>query len=329
MKAAFIGFRHGHIVGLYNRLKEDPRCEIVAACEEDAEAAEAARKNWGIDITHTDFSAMLRQTEFDILAIGDYFGIRGSRAIAGLKAGKHIIADKPLCTSLDELAQIRALSAEKGLAVGLMLDFRNHGNVAAAKEIIDAGRLGEIHAIQFGGQHPLSWGTRAAWYFEDGKQGGTINDIAIHGLDAVEYLTTRPVTELTAARTWNAFADKAPKFMDAAQLMFALDNRCGVIGDVSYFAPEQCGFPNPFYWRFTVWGRKGVMEFNYFDDGVKLCLSGAKTPEFVKPSEGKSDYLAIFVNEIAGKKESFGREHILSVTEKTLRLQKMADDANA
>ena len=234
MKAAFIGFRHGHIVGLYNRLKDDPQCEIVAACEEDPKAAAEAKENWGVDITHSSFSDLLADTDFDILAIGDYFGIR------------------------------------------------NHGNVAAAKEIIDSGRLGEIHAIQFGGQHPLSYGTRAAWYFEDGKQGGTINDIAIHGLDAIEYMTGHAITELTAARTWNAFADQAPKFMDAAQIMFALDNHCGVIADVSYFAPEKCGFNNPFYWRFTIWGRKGVMEFNYFDDGVKLCLSGAKEPEFIE-----------------------------------------------
>ncbi len=325
MKAAFIGFRHGHIVGLYNRLKDDPQCEIVAACEEDPKAAAEAKENWGIDITHSSFSDLLADTDFDILAIGDYFGIRGSRAIAGLKAGKHVIADKPLCTSPEELAEIRSLASEKRLAVGLMLDFRNHGNVAAAKEIIDSGRLGEIHAIQFGGQHPLSYGTRAAWYFEDGKQGGTINDIAIHGLDAIEYMTGHAITELTAARTWNAFANQAPKFMDAAQIMFALDNHCGVIADVSYFAPEKCGFNNPFYWRFTIWGRKGVMEFNYFDDGVKLCLSGAKEPEFIEPARGKSDYLTIFMNEIEGKEEPFGGKHIMDITEKTLLLQRKAD----
>ena len=128
MKAAFIGFRHGHIVGLYNRLKDDPQCEIVAACEEDPKAAAEAKENWGVDITHSSFSDLLADTDFDILAIGDYFGIRGSRAIAGLKAGKHVIADKPLCTSPEELAEIRSLASEKKLAVGLMLDFRNHGD---------------------------------------------------------------------------------------------------------------------------------------------------------------------------------------------------------
>ncbi len=322
MKVAFIGFRHGHILGLYNRLKEDPQMEITAACEEDPQAAREAERNWNVKITHSGFAEMLRDVDFDILAVGDYFGIRGSRAIAGLKAGKHIVADKPLCTSLEELAEIRSLAMEKHLAVGVMLDFRSHGNVAAAKEVIDSGRLGEIHAVQFNGQHPLSYGTRAAWYFEKGKHGGTINDIAIHGLDAVEYLTGKKITELTAARTWNAFADQAPDFQDAAQILFALENKCGVIADVSYFAPENCGFSNPFYWRFTIWGRKGVLEFNYMDEGVKFYRSGAPAPETIAPVPGKSDYLTIFLNEIAGVRDPFGTEHLLNVTEKALLLQK-------
>ena len=67
------------------------------------------------------------------------------------------------------------------------------------------------------------------------------------------------------------------------------------------------------------------MEFNYFDDGVKLCLSGAKEPEFIEPARGKSDYLTIFMNEIAGKEEPFGGKHIMDITEKTLLLQRKAD----
>ncbi|MEZ4683286.1 MAG: hypothetical protein R2932_54665 [Caldilineaceae bacterium] len=53
------------------------------------------------------------------------------------------------------------------------------------RNLIRSGLIGEIHAINFGGQHPLMLDTRAAWYFEPGKHGGTINDIAIHAVDAI------------------------------------------------------------------------------------------------------------------------------------------------
>lgn len=325
-KVAFVGFRHGHIDGLYNRMKDSEQYTIVAACEENAEAAAAAKAR-GIDITFDDFHEMMQQCEFDVLAIGDYFGIRGARAISALVAGKHVIADKPLCTSLAELNEIRHLAQTRNLKVGCMLDMRNNANVNAAKAVIDEGRLGEIHAISFNGQHPLSYGTRPNWYFEQGKQGGTINDIAIHGLDAIEYMTGHAITELTAARTWNAFATFAPVvFQDGAQGMFALDNKCGVMFDVSYFAPEKTGYANPFYWRFTIWGRKGVLEFNYFDAGCKLYLAGAESVEDIPVAADGSDYLKVFTQEITtGAAMTFGTEHILNVSEKCLKLQAMAD----
>lgn len=325
-KVAFVGFRHSHIDGLYTRMKDSEEYTIVAACEENAEAAAAARER-GIDITYTNFHEMMMECDFDILAIGDYFGIRGARAISALVAGKHVIADKPLCTSLAELREIRHLAQTRNLKVGCMLDMRLNGNINAAKAVIDSGRLGEIHAISFGGQHPLSYGTRPNWYFEQGKQGGTINDIAIHGLDAIEFMTGHAITELTAARTWNAFATFAPVvFQDAAQGMFALDNKCGVMFDVSYFAPEKTGFANPFYWRFTIWGRKGVMEFNYANPGCKLYLTGAESVEEVPAAVEGSDFLKIFTQEIStGADLPFGSNHIMDVTEKCLKLQVMAD----
>ena len=86
IKVAFVGFRHGHIYGLYNRMKESDQYEIVAACEENAEAAaEAASK--GAEITCGNFHEMMHTVDFDVLAIGDYYAIRGARAISAMVAG--------------------------------------------------------------------------------------------------------------------------------------------------------------------------------------------------------------------------------------------------
>lgn len=326
-KVAFIGLRHGHITSLYQRIKNDPRFEIVAICEENEKAAAEAAANWGMTATCNDFNAMLNEVDFDILAVGDYYGIRGQRIIAGLKKGKHILGDKPLCADLQELAEIRKLSRENGLKIGVMLDFRDYAPVRAAKELIDSGAMGEIHAINFGGQHPLSYGTRPWWYFEAGKHGGTINDIAIHGLDVAEYLTGNKITELTAARTWNAFADKEPHFNDSAQAMFVLANGCGCIADVSYAAPSKFAFDSPFYWRFTIWGKNGIAEFCARDKAVTFFDNNSGEIRVIPPaSKSLSDYLNIFVNEIDGGSEELGSEHLMNVTEKALKLQALADN---
>ena len=67
-KVAFIGLRHGHITSLYQRIKKDPRFEIVAICEEDAKAAADAAAACDMVATHNDFNAMLNEVDFDILA---------------------------------------------------------------------------------------------------------------------------------------------------------------------------------------------------------------------------------------------------------------------
>ena len=57
--------------------------------------------------------------------IGETFARRGGLIIEALSQNKHVISDKPRCTSLDELNRIEQLSATKGLKIGCMLDMRD------------------------------------------------------------------------------------------------------------------------------------------------------------------------------------------------------------
>ncbi|MEA4823141.1 MAG: Gfo/Idh/MocA family oxidoreductase [Clostridiaceae bacterium] len=300
LNLAFVGFRHGHINGLYAQAMQNPDVTVVAAYEEDAEAKKAAEESLGVKFTHDSYEALLADPTIDAVAIGDYFGIRGARAIAALKAGKHIIVDKPLCTSVAELDEIEKLSREKGLKVGCMLDLRLSAWVEPVRDFIFSGKLGQIHQISFTAQHPLNWGTRPSWYFEDGKHGGTINDIGIHGIDLIPYLTGLKFKKVNAARQWNAYAKLAPKFMDSAQFMAELDNGAGVMADVSYAAPSSCGFKLPQYWRFTIWGDKGVIECGgNLNPIATVALNGADGPVVLDTPEDTHQSLDVFVDPTA------------------------------
>ncbi|MBN2642355.1 MAG: Gfo/Idh/MocA family oxidoreductase [Victivallales bacterium] len=329
LKFALVGLRHIHITTLYEHVKIHPMCQLVATCEEDPVARQNAQDNWNIKSTHDNFEEMLQDVDFDVLAVGDYYSKRGKLLIAALKAGKHVIADKPICTDMDELNEITSLAMTKNLKIGCMLDLRENANVVAAQQYIAAGNLGDIHSIQFGGQHPLMYGTRASWYFEQGKHGGTINDIAIHGLDLVEWITGHKIRYIIASRTWNAFADKCMHFNDAAQLMVTLDNDCGVMGDVSYFSPDSHGYKLPFYWRMIFWGRKGVMEFNYSDPGVKVALNGESQITELLPLNPSTNFLDSFLADVEGQAVSLNTVNILNISRKTMEVQRMADNASA
>src|SRR5688500_17917619 len=125
MKLAFLGFRHAHVMGLYRSALEHPDVDVVAAVEEDGASAEALRGAWKVELTHGRIAAVLANVPCDAVAIGDVYARRGAIAIAALEAGKHVIADKPICTRIEELDRIATLSREKTRVVSCLLDLRD------------------------------------------------------------------------------------------------------------------------------------------------------------------------------------------------------------
>lgn len=302
IKIAFMGFRHAHIFDLYPRAKDSSDYDVVAACEEDAETRRQLLESGKAEITFDSYEKMLSEVDCDVIAVGDYFGKRGEIIIEALSRGKHVLSDKPICTELEQLKKIEALSAAKGLKVGCMLDMRDSGLFLRMREIVQSGRLGEIHAVSVGGQHPLMPGTRPSWYFEKGKHGGTINDIAIHAFDAIPWLTGLEFDEVTAARSWNAFAPEFPHFHDAGQFMLKMSNGAGVMGDVSYFAPDKLGYKLDLYWRMTIFGREGVAETDWNAKGVTVVGRNSETIEVIAPcAPNPGGYLKAFAQHVKGE----------------------------
>ena len=325
---AFAGFRHAHINGLYALARERDDIEIVAACEEDAAAREAAKSS-GFDVTHESIDAMLESVECDVVAIGDYYTKRGDIAIRALTRGRSVIADKPLCTRLAEVHKMEEIVQTAGLKVGCMLDMRNGGQWVLVRKLIQSDEIGEVHAVSFGGQHPLMLGSRPAWYFEPGKHGGTINDIAIHAVDYIPWATGQRFTTINAARCWNAFAEGYAHMEDAGQMMLAMSNGCGVLGDVSYFAPNSMGYTMPWYWRMTVWGRKGVIETSSTTKQVLLGLDGQKDVKSMDPeADNTGGYLADFLADLAGtpNPEGSSTPTVLRSARVALTTQRAADE---
>ncbi|NLM79365.1 MAG: Gfo/Idh/MocA family oxidoreductase [Ruminococcaceae bacterium] len=329
-RIAFIGFKHGHIFSLYAQAEKHPDIIIAGACEVDPAYRKDAEAK-GVVLTHDQPAALLADSSIDIIAIGDAFALRGGHAIAALQAGKHVIADKPLCTSLQELAEIRRLAAEKKRQVGMMLDLRFSPITGAVRSLLQDKAMGPLQAAFFSGQHPLNYATRAPWYFEPNMHGGTINDLAIHGMDMMACLTGLRLQDVLAARCWNAYADKDPDFKDCAQFMVKLDQGAGLLADVSYSAPDSMGYSLPSYWRFTLWCKGGVIEFSYGQPEIRLSMAGEAQPRLIPIPEQKtsSTSLQALLDDIAGKSAVLDTATVLQSSEDTLKIQAAADQSDA
>ena len=323
MNIAFAGFRHGHIYTLYDMANNSKNVEICGCFEENDAAREAAGKMRELDFCYGSYEEILADDNIDAIAIGDYYGKRGKMVIEALKSGKHVIADKPICTSLSELDEIEALSKKNGLVVACMLDMRHSIQIRKVKELIENGEIGELVNISFTGQHCLDYGNRPSWYYEDGKHGGTINDIAIHGVDILRYITGKNFTKVNFAKVWNAFATEEPNFSDCGQFMAEMEN-ISVMADVSYAAPK-CSSPLPTYWDFYFWGKKGMLNFRGCESVIHLYKSSEET---IQCEKSPSNNIEDFVSEVKGEKVYFGTNETLTSQRQVLLIQKFADENN-
>ncbi len=325
MNVAFAGLRHSHIYALYNEIKEHPELTIVGAWEENEEAAAEAKKVV-TEPFYDSYEALLADPRVDIVAIGDYYGIRGARVCQALRAGKAPITDKPLCTLPEELDEIECLSREKGIPVGIQLELRNNAVLQKAAEVIHSGELGEIRLVHFTAQHPLNYGVRPSWYFEEGKHGGVFNDIAIHGMDALTWVTGYSYEKTLFARQWNQYATQVPHFKDCAQFNGLLANGAAVSGDVSYAAPMPMGFCLPSYWRFTFWGDNGYLECCVDGDSVSVAVNGDEELRVLPVQEPTRYALEGFLQEVSSGKPGENTAGCLAATRATLMLQRFADE---
>ena len=315
---AFAGFRHAHILDLHAAVTARGDTEVVACCEEDS----ATRDSLSVTITHTDFAKMLAETECDVIAIGDYYSRRGSLVMAALQAGRHVLSDKPLCTSLEELTTIERLAAGNKLSIGLQLDCRDYAAFRTLREIIASGEIGEVCTIRIQGQHPLLPATRPAWYFEPGEHGGTINDIGVHAFDFVPWLAGHDWQTIDAARTWNAKAKAHPHFQDCAQVMATLENGAGVLADFSYLAPDRLGYKLPHYWHVLIHGTNGLAEAHLQAEHVTVITDTSPIPE-IRPviEKRRQGYLDDFLSELQGHPGTLTTAQCLKATRLALDTQ--------
>lgn len=294
VRMAFVGFRHGHITSIYQQAQECEYVDIVGAVEEDPDHRADFAEPAGIELTHETMDDLINDVECDIIATGDYYAKRGQIAIDALEAGKHVLADKPMCTSREQLDRIESLCDANELEIMIALTMRyNPGNRWMAQVVQDGG-IGDFSTGIIIGLHPLAHGTRPDWYFEEGKQGGTINDLFIHGTDTVRWATGLEFEKVIAAEAWNARAEWAPFFQDSAQVVYEMDNAAKVMADVSYLTPEAAGW-GP--WEFFLWGTEGhvhlcgdEMLWQRAEEG-DMPLEAVEPPEFENCVEDFASHL--------------------------------------
>ena len=320
MNIVFAGFRHPHIENLYKEALT--KANVVGCVEKDKKAIEDYSERVGVNFSKRSFQSFLEDNSIDAVAIGDYYGKRGQLVIEALKAGKNVICDKPICISKREIEEIESILNGSSLVLSCMLDLRYLKITNLARELLLSGELGEIRNIVFTGQHCLNYGIRPSWYFEEGKHGGTINDLGIHGVDLIRYVSNLEFDQIYCVRQWNSFATEVKNFNDCAMFIAGMENGAGVLADVSYSAPKGDWMKLPSYWNFDFWCEKGLLKLNVASDSLILYENGFHEGKILSSKEGMMiSVLDDFINRINNKQGLLTNEDVVLSSKTALRLQ--------
>jgi predicted dehydrogenase len=234
------------------------------------ETAEKARLAIGADVAETDYRAVTENPDVDIVHICTPNNLHKDAVLSAMKNGKHIFCDKPLTATIEQANEIRdAISDYTGVA---QLTFHNRFFPSAlrAKQLVDAGVLGEplefrasyLHGGSANPNAPLRWKLTAA------AGGGVIADLASHVLDLLDHLIG-PFASFSAS-TKIAYAERPLQedpsktgIVDAEDCVMLLARTAS--GAVGTIEASKIAMGAEDELRFEIHGTKGALRFNLMD----------------------------------------------------------------
>ena len=193
-----------------------------------ADLAENVLKGWGerheITKLYSDPTDLIKDPDIDIIDVCTPNNYHAPLAIAALKAGKHVICEKPLAPKPADIRKMMAARDKSGKKLMTAQHFRFQGKSKAMKAEIDSGVLGNIY-------HARSWmlrrgaaPVRPGFIQKKHSSGGPCIDIGVHILDLTLWFmgNPKPVAVSGVARAelahqkgaWSIWGGKIPKSFD-------------------------------------------------------------------------------------------------------------------
>jgi predicted dehydrogenase len=203
---------------------EHPGLDMLALCELDtARTQEFSRRYPGVP-TSADFEALLNDPSVEAVAIATPPRTHFALVAQALEAGKHVLVEKPLATSVKQAQALVELAECRGLVLMPGHTFLYSPPVNKVRDLISEGHLGEIYFV-----------TSARMNLGIYQADGVLCDLAPHDLSILLYWLDRRVS-VVAASGCTVFQRGVP---ETAFLTLTFDDGCTANVQLSWLAPRK------------------------------------------------------------------------------------------
>lgn len=191
-KLGIVGF--GGMAGHhYTQLtKENTRVRLKGVYDMNDERMKAAAEK-GL-VTYESYEAMLADSELDIILVAAYNNFHKDLSIAALRAGKHVLCEKPVTMTSQELEEVMAVAKETGKVFTIDQNRRVNKDFIAMWNAVKSGAIGKPYVIE--SRVEGSRGMPEGWRCHQKEGGGMMLDWGVHLIDQLLYMIDAKVTSV-------------------------------------------------------------------------------------------------------------------------------------
>ncbi len=185
-------------------LSREPGVNLVAVCDLNKERAQAVAAQYGIPHVYTDYEEMLRNPEVEAVSVATPDFAHSAPALAVVRAGKHLLIEKPMATTIEECLAI--INAAKKAGVTLMVDFHNRWSPPfyASYEALQKDEIGDLRMATF----RLSDAMSVPLYFPWSSKSSALWFLGPHSIDTMRWLFQDEVREVYAVSRKGVLSSK-------------------------------------------------------------------------------------------------------------------------
>jgi len=152
--------------------------------------AEDAARRYGYERAVDDWRVVAEDPDIDIVSIVVGNALHREIAEALIRAGKHVLCEKPLADTLESARAMAQAEKEAGVVTGVGFTYRRNAAVAELAKLVAEGHLGEIN--HFDGRYWCDYGvapsTPMAWRYKGPMGSGALGDVGSHLIDTAEVI---------------------------------------------------------------------------------------------------------------------------------------------
>ena len=196
--------------------KSNPSAELIAICDQDEKWLEHSKQEHGAKYAFNTWAELIACEELDAVSVCLPTGFHAAVSVAALKAGKHVLCEKPMAVNAVEAQQMADAARESGNTLMISYNQRFGSDIQYLKRWIDEGGLGEVYFVRTGWRRPMGFfpgpGVMRAtgeysrnWFNEKCKGGGVCMDLGSHVVDLAMYLMGFPKVKQVVGCAYTKF----------------------------------------------------------------------------------------------------------------------------